>query len=275
MFSGREMTEGTINLYTNNLKRLNDGEVPTSPLFLKNVVNIEEKIAKYAMNTKKSYYITIVSYLKDKKFPKKQMKFYTDKMMELNKQFRDKSSEKTQKQTENWISWEDVTKHYNELNPKSLEHMVLSLFTLIPPRRSKDFFLMKVIPKYSETMDKEFNYLDWTDMRMYFNNYKTKGAYGVQSIDVPPELQEVLHNHFPLKKKFEPFFLLTKNGERLPDNGITRILNKVFGKKVSVSMLRNIYLSDKYAEVEKDKKEDAEAMGTSTNVISNIYTKSA
>jgi hypothetical protein len=151
--------------------------------------------------------------------------------------------------------------------------MVLALFVLQPPRRSKDYFLMKIVPEYNDAMDKEFNYLDWKNQKMYFSNYKTKGAYGTVSIDVSPELQEVLQDHFPLKKKFTPFFLLTKNGERLPENGITRILNKVFGKKISVSMLRNIFLSDKYGEQQKEMEEDAIDMGTSTNIISNVYTK--
>jgi hypothetical protein len=248
--------------------------VPETPTFLKNTTKIEEKISKYAMNTKKSYYITIVSYLKDKKFPKKQLQFYTDKMMELNQQFRDKSGEKTEKQVENWMSWDDVMKRYKELDPKSLEHLILSLFVLQPPRRSKDYFLMRIVPKYTETMDKDFNYLDWNSMKMYYNNYKTKGKYGTQTTDVSPELEAVLKKHFPLKKTFEPFFLLEHNKKRLPDNVITRILNKFFGKNVSVSMLRNIYLSDKYKDVEKDKQEDSYLMGTSTDVISNVYTKS-
>jgi len=274
MFDGRGLTDNTIKLYTSNLKRLNNGVVPTTATFLKDTEKIQGIIDKYATNTKKSYYITIVSYVKDKRLPKKTLKFYTDKMMELNQQFREHSGEKTTKQEENWISWSDVLKRYKELDPKSLEHLILSLFVLQPPRRSKDFFLMKVVPKYTETMDKAFNYLDWNAMKMYYNNYKTKGAYGTQTTDVPPELHLVLHKYFPLKKTFEPFFLLEHNKKRLPDNGITRILNKVFGKNVSVSMLRNIYLSDKYSEADKEKKEDAEAMGTSTNIISNVYTKS-
>ena len=132
---------------------------------------------------------------------------------------------------------------------------------------------MKIVPEYNETMDKDFNYLDWKNMRFYFNNYKTKSAYGTQTVDVSPELQEVFHNHFPLKKKFAPFFLLQRDGERLPDNGITRILNTIFGKKISVSMLRNIYLSSKYGEQQKAMENDAEAMGTSTDMASSVYTK--
>jgi len=270
---GKGLSENTVKLYNANLKRLNNGELPTNPAFLKDTQAVMQKIEKYSQNTKKSYFITIVSYLKDKKIPKKVSKFYMDKMDELNKSFRENSGQKTETQKALWISWADVMEHYNKLNPASLEHMVLALFVLQPPRRSKDYFLMKIVPEYNDSMDKEFNYLDWKSMKMYFNNYKTKGAYGTQSIDVSPELQEVLHNHFPLKKKFTPFFLLTKNGERLPENGITRILNKVFGKKISVSMLRNIFLSDKYGEQQKEMEEDAIVMGTSKNIISNVYTK--
>jgi hypothetical protein len=272
LFGGKVLSENTIKLYESNLKRLNGGVLPTSPNFLKNTDAVMEKIEKFSMNTKKTYFITIVSYLKDKKVAKKVIKYYTDKMEELNKTFEDHKGEKTETQEKNWIEWDEVIDHYNKLNPASLGHLVLSLFVLQPPRRSKDYFLMQIVPEYTE-MDKDYNYLDWKNMRFYFNNYKTKGAYGTQSVDVSPELQKVLHKHFPLKKKFDPFFLLQRDGERLPDNGITRILNSLFGKKISVSMLRNIYLSSKYGEQQKAMENDASAMGTSKDIASSVYTK--
>jgi len=274
LFGGKVLSENTLKLYEANLKRLNGGVLPTSPAFLKNTDAVMEKIEKFSMNTKKTYYITIVSYLKDKKVPKKLIKYYTDKMDELNKTFEERKGEKTETQEKNWMEWDQVLDHYKKLNPASLAHLVLALFVLQPPRRSKDYFLMRIVPEYNETMDNDFNYLDWKNMRFYFNNYKTKGAYGTQTVEVSPELQEVFHNHFPLKKKFTPFFLLQRDGERLPDNGITRILNTVFGKKISVSMLRNIYLSSKYGEQQKAMETDASAMGTSTDMASNVYTKS-
>jgi hypothetical protein len=57
-------------------------------------------------------------------------------------------------------------------------------------------------------------------------------------------------------------------------NAITRMLNKVFGKKIGVSMLRNIYLTDKYGDQLKELKQDAHDLGTSTNVIQSHYVKS-
>jgi hypothetical protein len=38
-------------------------------------------------------------------------------------------------------------------------------------------------------------------------------------------------------------------------------------------MLRNIYLTDKYGEQQKEMEEDAEAMGTSKNIVSTVYVK--
>jgi integrase len=46
-------------------------------------------------------------------------------------------------------------------------------------------------------------------------------------------------------------------------NVITRLLNRVFGKKIGSSMLRHIYLSDKYKDTIDEMKTDAAAMGHS------------
>lgn len=266
------VAETTLKLYTSNLKRLNGGVIPSSPAFLKKTEDIQAIIDKYATNTKKSYYITIVSYLKGKKVPKKTLQYYYDRMTNSNKEYFESSGLKTPKQEANWISWNDVVAHYKTLKPGTLEHLLLSLYVLTPPRRSKDYYLMKVVPEYSESMDKAFNYLDWKEKKFIFNNYKTQGKYGEQTLDIPPELWDVL-SQMKLKKKFEPFFLLNKEGKQLAENGITRILNKCFGKKISSSMLRNIYLTDRFGEVEKDKQEISEAMGTSKDMIGKVYAK--
>jgi hypothetical protein len=123
-------------------------------------------------------------------------------------------------------------------------------------------------------MDKEFNYLDWSDMKMYFNNYKTAGTYGVQSIDTPHDLQTIIKKHYPVKKKFEPFFLLHNNdNSQLSENGLTRIMNKIFGKKISVSMLRNIFLTDKFSGQKTELQDMATSMGTSPSMVTGVYTK--
>ena len=57
------------------------------------------------------------------------------------------------------------------------------------------------------------------------------------------------------------------------NNDITRILYKIFNKKIGVNMLRHIFLTDKYKNVLNEMKDDAKAMGTSTNMVEDQYVK--
>jgi len=66
--------------------------------------------------------------------------------------------------------------------------------------------------------------------------------------------------------------LVEASGEPLVAvNAITRILNKIFGKKVGSSMLRHIFVTDKYGGVKKEQIKDALAMGHSVAEQQNVY----
>ena len=54
---------------------------------------------------------------------------------------------------------------------------------------------------------------------------------------------------------------------------ITRILSKIFGKNIGSSMLRNMYLSNKYSNVNDELKSDTKDMGTSVDVALSTYIK--
>ena len=54
---------------------------------------------------------------------------------------------------------------------------------------------------------------------------------------------------------------------------ITKILNNIFQKKISVSMLRNIFLTSKYSNDINDLEKDTAMMGTSSNVALTNYIK--
>jgi hypothetical protein len=54
---------------------------------------------------------------------------------------------------------------------------------------------------------------------------------------------------------------------------ITRILNKIFGKNIGSSMLRNMYLTNKYGDMVEELKEDTSDMGTSIGTAPNNYIK--
>jgi len=296
----KNITESSLKLYLNNLRRLNGGEFPKSFSFLKDVDAILERIKDYKPNTQRSYIISIVSLLKQEpKLKKLYDKYYTI-LMKFNKELKT-NNDKSETQKENWISQNEVrdiytsiTKEVKEmiadkkkLSPSEYEKLlrwfVLSLYTLQKPRRNADYQLALVSKtKLSGEIDPQFNHLDLVAGKWFFNNYKTKGTYKTQEMELCKEMKDAVETYMkfhPLikcfKKKEGLVPLLTNfEGEPLQQiNTITRILNKIFGKKIGVSMLRNIYLTDKFGDKVKELNDTANEMGTSSSTIQNIYVK--
>ena len=60
-------------------------------------------------------------------------------------------------------------------------------------------------------------------------------------------------------------------------NAISQLLTKqsqrLIGKKISSTMMRKIYLSDKYSEVNDEKEKDAKIMGHDVKTANLVYTK--
>ena len=75
--------------------------------------------------------------------------------------------------------------------------------------------------------------------------------------------------------KNEDNYLLSKyDGSNFKNiNDITNLLNKIFQKKIGSSMLRKLYLTNKYGKMKNELEVSAENMGTSVSTISNVYLK--
>jgi integrase len=281
------LADKSIKLYMTILKNLNDKREVRNLKFLENPKKIFDKIKKYKITTQRNITIAIVSILKilDNDLYKK----YYDTMIDLNKKIEDESklNKKSDVQTENWMKWDDIVSKFNELkdtlkSPKNisedeynnyLDTIVLGLYVLLPPRRNKDYLLMKV-SKDSKMDDSKYNYLDIKKKQFVFNNYKTKDSYGNQIIDVPNDLMNLIKKYLKYKKSGDGYLLVKFNGESLKsDNAITRILNKILEKKVSSSMLRHIYLSDKYKNVKDDMEDDQKKMAHSQQMQSDYIKK--
>lgn len=298
-FVNKGLGESSIAFYTRNLKKLNGDKKITSFNFLKDVEKTLEKLKDKKENTQRGYIISIVSALSSEPKLKALYTKYYDILKKVNTELKDKESknEKSETQKENWIDWEEVKKIYSEYDTivktfekkktltKSeyytlLEFVVLSLYTLSPPRRNKDYqnmFLVKgKLPK-----EEDKNYLDVKKGQFIFNDYKTKDTYGSQTVDIPEELQKNIKlylKHYPNKEIKEKSiilpFLVDSEGNQLKNvNSITLLLNKIFKKKVGSSLLRSIYLSDKYGDTRKEQLKDAKEMANSVNVQQSNYVK--
>jgi hypothetical protein len=130
--------------------------------------------------------------------------------------------------------------------------------------------------------DDKFNYLDMDKKQFIFNNYKTQGKYNGVVVSIENELMQVislyLSNH-PEKSKLKNktynihFLKSFYNEDIIKSQEITRLLNKIFGKSIGSSMLRNLYLTNKYGDIVEDLKNDTKNMGTSVDVALSTYIK--
>jgi integrase len=269
-------------------------------VFLKKKEDIDAKISQYADSTQKTFYAAIVSILtsyKDKASYKATYKHYYDKMMGKAKEVKEAANgDKTEKQKENWLEWKDVVEKRDSLlkevsafvnnktlssgeYDKLLQLLVLCLYVCMAPRRNQDYLDMYIVKKHDEKMPKDSNYLDLDSKKFIFNKYKTAKKYGEQSVSIPDDLMHTINMYLKhntlykgVKGKLPVPFLVSSKGEALgAANSITRILNKVFNKKLGSSMLRHIFLTDKYGDVKEDMAADAEAMGHSVDEQQNTY----
>lgn len=274
---GKDLADGTVSMYITKLKKLNDNKPFSSLSFLKDTRIIKAFLDKIEnINTKKSYMTAMVSVLNntDSKQYNTANTYY--KAL-LNDSKVDVDVEMNQKQKDNWMTWNEVLAVYKKIDDiakliteedmqtsqakKDLtDHLLLSFYVLIPPRRNDDYFLMKL--DKNKNVNETSNYYRPETSKFIFNKYKTKKHYGAEEINVNTKLKSVLDNYIKLMKLNDDDYLLF-NDNRQKSNVMTKALNRIFGKNIGASMLRHIYLTSKYGAVKEEMAKDAEAMAHS------------
>lgn len=304
LMNEKKVAESTAINYMKHLYNLNNQRPFNNLSFLKKKDKVENYLKTYSVGTKRNYYISIVSVLsfyKTKPSYRKIYNYYYDLMVDKKKEYENTKGQLTDKEKKNWIEWEQVENKKKELKEeikkfkskklisdkqynKILQFIVLSLYTDIQPRRNKDYQLCYVVNGNGEKRDKSKNYYDMKNEEFIFNEYKTKKKHGQQKVSIKNNeaLKEALKLYFkyhPLKKgrlakKSEFCLLVKRDGSPLTSiNSITRILNKALNKKVGSSMLRHIYLTNKYGKLKDEQAKDAEAMGHTVAEQNKTYIK--
>jgi integrase len=275
-FKAKGLADTTIKGYINSLTNMNCKKSLTTLDFLYDTKQVDECLSRFKESSQKTMLTAVCSVLKMKGMNDLH-KYYFELLVKKANETKNIPNEKTDKQKENWMEWKDVIKIKNKLHRDDhshgnrIKHLAISLFTDIPPRRTLDYTLMDVVKRYNDKLDKERNYLVLDDNLLIFNRYKTSRKYGQQTIRITPALRnsidEYLHEHPLRKEKLSQYPLLTnKEGQPFKgSNSLTMLLNAAFGKKVSASMLRHIYLSNEFGDELKHRQEIAKEMGHSVS----------
>jgi hypothetical protein len=291
------LAQSSIKTYLSSLSRIIKDvkvELKTPEDFIKNIDAILEKAKDYTAIVRKSKLAAVIVLLddkdgledtgeykdKDKTDAIKKLRFVMQKDMKTVDD-EETNQELSEKQKENFVPQDDIFKIYellkeqtaplfklNTLNKKQFDMMqmyvLLSLYILIPPRRTMDFTHFKIrninpevdnyflIPKRKKDLG-----------AFVFNQYKNAKKLGPQILErIPKELERIIDKWMQYNKS--DYLLVNSVGKQVAGSKIALWLNEIFGKRISTSMLRHIYLTHKFGNVNlKELKDTAEDIGNS------------
>lgn len=146
----------------------------------------------------------------------------------------------TPRESANYVEWSEVlarrdtfAKSFGQNLNASIKYVLLCLYTYLPPVRGEEYATMVMNGR-----DGENRYIGG---RFIIENYKTKKSHGKRIIDVPQALQQIIadFHHFHNADGSSPHLLI----KDISPKNITDIFHSIFGRNVSTSLLRKIYIS--------------------------------
>lgn len=174
-------------------------------------------------------------------------------MKTVNENYKKQSMSKKEK--DNWIDWDDVVKKYNDMEtehdhlfnkktvtPKELNKMnelvLLASYVLMPPRRLMEIGTMKI-----RNFTKDDNHIKGN--KIFFVNYKTASTYGKQVFATPTRYNALIKKW--MNYNDTDFLIYHKKRTETSPSNLNKQLNSIFGKNISVDMLRHSFLTNYYS----------------------------
>ena len=230
---------------------------------------------------------------------------YTEYRDELSKIYEEEQASGiwTEKQGKNAISTDDLKKIINEIGTEiktqklkekskfkgltSIERSLLQLYMILNvhvvfPFRN-DLAGMKIIKlqQYKALTDEQrtannFLVKEKSKMSFHLNQYKTSKLYAEKVIDLPTELRASMRFYLAVVNPTN--YLLEQNsGDPMTKNSLSQLLTKSFkkrtGKAVSTTLIRKIYMSEKYGSMKEALEDDNSNMMHSAGTALKIYVK--
>ena len=159
----------------------------------------------------------------------------------------------TQNQELARIDWDVVTKRLDLLSRKahgSRSHVLLALYTLLPPRRQEDYFSVYIYQDPNDIYPKDLHhaYIDLTIPKpiIHVRDFKTAAALRPWTKELPPRLLSIIQKSLVLTPR--QYLFTQSNGKPYTTtNSFTKFNNRtlkaMFGEDVTLNSLRHSYSS--------------------------------
>ena len=147
--------------------------------------------------------------------------------------------------------------------PKLFQHLILSLYTYLPPLRPSEWCNCYTFSRASRIKkDKsKINYICLTRRELHLHLYKTEKAYGERIVKIPKDLIKIIKNWKKTTKTKVLIPKMTCSKEPMSCNSLSKNIVDTCG--CSANFLRKLYISNKIDEGidGKERKELARIMG--------------
>lgn len=282
------ITNSSINVYLSGIRSIaKDIKTPLNTLddIVDNHSLILQALMKYKPSIRKTKIAGFISLLDRKdKNPKEIEDIIKDYRIQMIKDAEEVNNNElkqkfSKKQEDNYISWNEVEEVYKKMSVECLpilkalkslndgkifdklqKFILLSMYVLTPPRRSMDYADFKI---HNIDVDND-NFMTTIQRKHYlvFNSYKNKNKLGTQQISISPELAYIIKKWTKINDS--DYLISTKTKGKVSQVRINQLLNDIFNKKIGSSMLRHIYLTHHFSNVDLEKLKDVtESMGSS------------
>ena len=149
------------------------------------------------------------------------------------------------------LEWDDIENTLNTLGRKdygSRVHVLLAMYTLIPPRRHEDYFQVYIYQSPTDTTPKENHhaYIDLTLHKpiVHVKDYKTVASLKPWTKELPSQLVAIIRKSIELNPR--QYLITRKNGESYTlvnsyTQATDRTLKKIFGQHANLNSIRHAY----------------------------------
>ena len=308
----RDLKESSLLQYIQNFSKLQNELEPTKELNLNFVLDgdkVDDKLSSYSLTTRRNYYNCIIIILESNKEKfstfgvdiDDAIKSYIKKRDDLNEQYNSSNKEHkyTGKQADNCVEKSEILNMIKvikkEINGKDLFkktkadmgnynyallmfYIAINIHVNAPLRNDLAFLKVFYYRKMPENLPDNYMVVNKDNIEIVLNDYKTNKDDKTASISITDKPTiTLIKKYIKINGGYGEYLLKNNDGTPLSKNGLSHLFLKFsdhyLKKKVSTTLLRKCFYTDKYGHLIEEMEKDATNNLHSLNTAMSVYTK--